>query len=158
MPRDHIPAVVEQRVRQAARHRCGYCLSPQRLVMARLEIEHIIPLAKGGDSAESNLWLSFPMCNASKPTEFQRETPSQGSRFPCSIQGPSVGPSIFAGRTTASASSASRRLVEPLWSYYISPTTRMRSLSVPIGCSPDGIRRPTHNRNNDRSDRHAGMA
>jgi 5-methylcytosine-specific restriction endonuclease McrA len=61
MPRDYIPADVEDRVRKVARHRCGYCLSPQRLVMARLEIEHIIPVAKGGDSTESNLWLSCPL-------------------------------------------------------------------------------------------------
>jgi hypothetical protein len=45
MPRDHVPAEVDRRVREAARHRCGYCLSPQQLVMARLEIEHIIPKA-----------------------------------------------------------------------------------------------------------------
>jgi hypothetical protein len=40
----------------AARNRCGYCLSPQHLVMARLEIENIIPLAQKGSSDESNLW------------------------------------------------------------------------------------------------------
>lgn len=43
MPRRRLAADVEQRVRQAARDRCGYCLSPQHLVMARLEIEHIVP-------------------------------------------------------------------------------------------------------------------
>ncbi len=59
MPRDYIPVEVERHVRQAARQRCGYCLSPQRLVMARLEIEQMIPVAKGGDNSESNLWLSF---------------------------------------------------------------------------------------------------
>jgi hypothetical protein len=34
--------------------------------MARLEIEHIIPVAKGGDRSESNLWLSCPLCNRFK--------------------------------------------------------------------------------------------
>ena len=43
MPRDRIPDDVEQRMRAAARQHCGYCLSPQKLVMARLEIEHITP-------------------------------------------------------------------------------------------------------------------
>ena len=38
-------------------------LSPQRLMMARFEVEHIIPVAKGGDSSETNLWLSCPLCN-----------------------------------------------------------------------------------------------
>jgi hypothetical protein len=66
MLRDYIPAEVERRVRQVAHHRCGYCLSPQRLVMARLEIEHIIPVAKGDSSSKSNLWLSCPLCNRFK--------------------------------------------------------------------------------------------
>ena len=55
MPRESIPAELDRHIRAAARHRCGYCLSPQRLVMARLEIEHIIPVAQGGDSSEANL-------------------------------------------------------------------------------------------------------
>jgi hypothetical protein len=65
-PRVHIPAELDRRIRQAARNRCGYCLSPQHLVMARLEIEHIIPVAQGGSSAEGNLWLSCPLCNRYK--------------------------------------------------------------------------------------------
>jgi 5-methylcytosine-specific restriction endonuclease McrA len=50
-----ISAAVERRVRAAASDRCGYCQSPQYLVMARLEIEHIIPRAQGGSDDESNL-------------------------------------------------------------------------------------------------------
>lgn len=46
MIRRAIPASVERRVRAAAGNRCGYCLSPQHLVMARLEIEHIIPISR----------------------------------------------------------------------------------------------------------------
>jgi len=34
--------------------------------MARLEIEHILPRAKGGTDEESNLWLSSPLCNRYK--------------------------------------------------------------------------------------------
>ena len=66
MPRDYLPVDLVRRVREAARHRCGYCLSPQRLVMARLEVEHVIPKAKGGADDESNLWSSCPLCNRHK--------------------------------------------------------------------------------------------
>ena len=66
MQREYIPVEVNRRVRAAAQHRCGYCLSPQRLVMARLEIEHLIPASKGGSSTESNLWLCCPLCNRYK--------------------------------------------------------------------------------------------
>lgn len=61
-----IPAELDRRVRRAAGNRCGHCLSPQHLIMARLEIEHIIPLAKGGKDAEDNLWVACPLCNGNK--------------------------------------------------------------------------------------------
>jgi hypothetical protein len=44
MARSYIPLEIERRVRLTAKNRCGYCLSPQHLVMARLEIEHIVPV------------------------------------------------------------------------------------------------------------------
>ncbi len=62
----YIPIALEQRVRQVAKNRCGYCLSPQDLVMARLQIEHIIPRSKGGSDQEDNLWLACPICNGHK--------------------------------------------------------------------------------------------
>ncbi|MEH1781418.1 MAG: HNH endonuclease signature motif containing protein [Nostoc sp.] len=66
MARFYISVEIERRVRTDARNRCGYCLSPQHLVMARLEIEHIIPISKGGSNDESNLWLACPLCNRYK--------------------------------------------------------------------------------------------
>ncbi len=66
MARAYIPVEIERRVRVSAKNRCGYYLSPQHLVMARLEIEHIIPLSKQGSNDESNLWLACPICNRYK--------------------------------------------------------------------------------------------
>lgn len=66
MARPYISVEIERRVRAAALNRCGYCLSPQHLVMARLEIEHIIPISKQGSNDESNLWLACPLCNRYK--------------------------------------------------------------------------------------------
>jgi HNH endonuclease len=71
MGRRYIQIAVEQSVRSAAKNRCGYCLSPQHLVMARLEIEHIIPISKGGSDDESNLWLACPVCNGHKSDKIQ---------------------------------------------------------------------------------------
>jgi len=78
MPREYIPIGVERRVREAAHSRCGYCLSPQHLVMARLEIEHIIPVGRGGSSEESNLWLSCPLCNKAKSDRTSAVDPASG--------------------------------------------------------------------------------
>ena len=82
MPREYIPVAIDRQVREAARHRCGYCLSPQRLVMARLEIEHIIPVVKGGSSEESNLWLSCPLCNGAKSDRTSSVDPETGQDMP----------------------------------------------------------------------------
>lgn len=64
--RTYIPEARRRRVRKTAGNRCGYCLSPQHLVLVPLEIEHIIPLSKGGTNDESNLWLACANCNRHK--------------------------------------------------------------------------------------------
>jgi hypothetical protein len=82
MAREYLPVDVDRRVREEARHRCGYCLSPQRLVMARLEIEHIVPVARGGTSDEANLWLSCPLCNRAKGDRVTATDPETGAVVP----------------------------------------------------------------------------
>ena len=63
MSTTRISAEVRDRVRQQAGNRCGYCLSPQRLVLGWLEIEHIKPPGSGGTDDEQNLWLACRLCN-----------------------------------------------------------------------------------------------
>lgn len=69
---------LRQRVREAAGERCGYCLSPQPLVMGKLEIEHIIPRAGGGSDEESNLWLSCGLCHRYKGAQVEAVDPRAG--------------------------------------------------------------------------------
>ncbi len=78
MARTYISVEIDRRVRADAKNRCGYCLSPQYLVMARLEIEHIIPLSKGGSKDESNLWLSCPLYNRYKSDKIADVDPETG--------------------------------------------------------------------------------
>ncbi|BDA66076.1 hypothetical protein CAL7716_002420 [Calothrix sp. PCC 7716] len=78
MARPYIPVEVVSRVRNTARNPCGYCLSPQHLVMARLEIEHIKPVSKGGSSDETNLWLACPLCNGYKSDKTTATDPDTG--------------------------------------------------------------------------------
>jgi hypothetical protein len=78
----HIPDDIAQRVRKDARNRCGYCLSPQHLVMARLEIEHIIPRSRGGSDDLSNLWLACPICNGHKSGKVSGIDPETGDLVP----------------------------------------------------------------------------
>jgi len=79
MTRVYIPKEIDARVRVMAHNRCGYCLSPQHLVMARLEIEHIIPLAKHGHNHEINLWLACPLCNRAKSDKITAIDPETGT-------------------------------------------------------------------------------
>jgi hypothetical protein len=82
MPREQVPNDVADRVREAAGNRCGYCLSPQHLVLARLEIEHIVPRSRGGSNDESNLWLSCPLCNRHKASRVSATDPETGQEVP----------------------------------------------------------------------------
>jgi hypothetical protein len=82
MGRPSVPTDVARRVREAAQNRCGYCQSPQHLVMARLEIEHIIPLAQGGSDDESNLWLACPLCNRHKGDRTAGQDPVTNTAVP----------------------------------------------------------------------------
>lgn len=50
--------------------------------MARLEVEHLIPLAKGGDNGEQNLWLACPICNAHKSDKIAAIDPVSGTVTP----------------------------------------------------------------------------
>ncbi len=80
MKRRKIPSRLRQKVREDAQHRCGYCLAPQNLVWAPLEIEHIIPQAKGGSDDEENLWMSCPLCNGYKGAQMHAIDPVTGRR------------------------------------------------------------------------------
>jgi hypothetical protein len=73
--RRQISADVENRVRIAATNRCGYCLSPQRLLPWELEIEHLKPIARGGTNKEENLWLSCRSCNSFKGVQTHAHDP-----------------------------------------------------------------------------------
>ena len=72
MTSTHLSEELRQRVRASSGNRCGYCLSLQRYVMGKLEIEHLIPRALGGSDDEANLWLSCGLCNRYKGFQIEK--------------------------------------------------------------------------------------
>jgi 5-methylcytosine-specific restriction endonuclease McrA len=67
--RGTVPIVLGHRVRQWARHRCGYCLCSETLLGMPMEFDHLIPQAADGTNREENLWLAGRRCNAFKGTQ-----------------------------------------------------------------------------------------
>jgi hypothetical protein len=63
MSQTYVPVELRERVRTAARHRCGYCLSAEAFTGTPMEIDHLIPESLGGLTEEDNLWLACVLCN-----------------------------------------------------------------------------------------------
>ncbi|MGH2354793.1 MAG: HNH endonuclease [Chloroflexota bacterium] len=76
----YISEDVRARIRATAEDRCGYCRSPQHLVLGPLEIDHLVPTAAGGSDDEENLWLACRMCNNFKAAQTQAIDPPTGRR------------------------------------------------------------------------------
>jgi hypothetical protein len=77
-----IPENLRQTVRERANHRCEYCLSHQDYIMGRLQIDHIQPVAKGGETTEDNLCLACELCNQYKWTQTEGVDPESGTVVP----------------------------------------------------------------------------
>jgi hypothetical protein len=117
MRKGHVPANVRRSVAVQARHRCGYCLTPEALTGAAMEVEHVIPEAMGGKTVEDNLWLSCRRCNGHKGARThaadpvtQAEVPlfnpraqSWGDHFEWSQDGVRILGKTAIGRATAAA-------------------------------------------------------
>lgn len=78
MSAQYISKEVRQRVAETARFRCGYCLTSQHIIGPLLEIDHLVPEARGGASDEANLWLACPICNGAKSDRIQAIDPTSG--------------------------------------------------------------------------------
>jgi hypothetical protein len=76
----YISEAIRASVRASAGDRCGYCRSPQYLVLGPLEVEHIVPTARGGADDEANLWLACRMCNNFKSAHTHAVDPLSGQR------------------------------------------------------------------------------
>ena len=63
--RRKISEALRRRVADMARHRCSYCQIPE-IVGIPMQIDHIIPLAEGGNSSIENLCLACYRCNEFK--------------------------------------------------------------------------------------------
>ena len=79
MRRKKIPELVRQQVALRANFRCEYCTIPMAYVPDPFDVEHILPLSKGGSNDLQNLANACGGCNGYKGNLTQSEDPAEGT-------------------------------------------------------------------------------
>lgn len=77
-----VPAEIRVRLRQQSRNRCGYCQTSEQVTGQPLTVEHLWPVARGGQTIEDNLWLSCRSCNQHKGAQTEAVDPDTHDRVP----------------------------------------------------------------------------
>ncbi len=75
MSSGYVPVALRRQLRTASDRRCAYCRSSEILMGMPLEIEHIIPRARGGKTTLANLCLACHRCNEFKRDRIQAIDP-----------------------------------------------------------------------------------
>jgi hypothetical protein len=75
-----IPNDVRLLVRERAKRRCEYCQTQERVVIY-MEVDHIIPVVKGGASTLDNLCYCCRICNTYKHDHVDDIDPETGTKY-----------------------------------------------------------------------------
>jgi HNH endonuclease len=62
-----------------AGHRCEYCHAPEAVFNLPLEVEHIVPVARGGEDAAANWALACRACNLYKAMHISGNDPESAA-------------------------------------------------------------------------------
>ncbi|MEZ4769529.1 MAG: HNH endonuclease signature motif containing protein [Caldilineales bacterium] len=65
-----------------ALHVCEYCRAPEAVFNLAFEVEHIVPLSRGGSDETDNLALACRSCNLYKSTAIQGKDTESGQVAP----------------------------------------------------------------------------
>jgi 5-methylcytosine-specific restriction endonuclease McrA len=82
MPRRYITADEQRQVIERANRRCEYCKSAMDYAAQSCVMEHIIPIAAGGEIALDNLALACGGCNEHKHIKLTRFEPVSQTKVP----------------------------------------------------------------------------
>ena len=78
----YISSELRQLIAREARHRCGYCLTAQRIIGRPMVIDHLLPESRGGPTDRENLWLACRRCNEFKGAQTHAVDPLTGKTVP----------------------------------------------------------------------------
>lgn len=74
----HIPAALRRFVIERAGNRCEYCGLSQAGQIATFHIDHVVPVAAGGETNERNLALACVSCSLRKAARTEAVDPTTG--------------------------------------------------------------------------------
>jgi hypothetical protein len=75
-------AALRRQVERRAEERCEYCRAPQRACGYHFHVEHIIPVARGGEDGPTNRALACASCNLAKSDRMTGIDPLCGEAMP----------------------------------------------------------------------------
>jgi HNH endonuclease len=82
MARKYISVDLKAEVFERARGLCEYCCSQSMFSPNSFEIEHIVPVSRGGETTSENLALSCSNCNSHKSNKIEAEDPLSAKVVP----------------------------------------------------------------------------
>ena len=78
---DKIPRKLRTRVSLRARGFCEYCFAPEDIIVS-MQIDHVVPMAKGGETTFENLCLACVPCNRTKSDTLYYRDPQSKTIVP----------------------------------------------------------------------------
>lgn len=75
---DSIGKALRREIAERAGGKCEYCLTPEWILLAGCEVDHVISRKHGGITAPSNLAFSCARCNRAKGSDIGSVLPSTG--------------------------------------------------------------------------------
>jgi len=78
----YIPAHLKERIQQADKGGCAYCLTNELNSGMPMTIDHIAPTSQGGETIFENLCLACRSCNQYKANQTRGEDPQTGEIVP----------------------------------------------------------------------------
>ena len=75
---DSVGKTLRREVAERAGGKCEYCLTPEWILLAGCEVDHVISRKHGGITDPSNLAFAFARCNRAKGSDIGSVLPATG--------------------------------------------------------------------------------
>ncbi len=101
MSYSRVSKALRERIEERDRHRCSYCLTPEAITGAPMEIDHIVPESLGGPTTLKTSASPVRSATATRPVGSPPLIPRRMRWHGSSIRSVSHGTSIWSGTASA---------------------------------------------------------